>query len=349
MAGEWYEPGTDEAEVCFQPLAAVDEESDAAWALEWVCEMMRLEKVDLGPRAKTELWEALQNVRALPPAQRTLSTLYNLVQNDEIRMGLRNYTVDGAHGQLLDADHDSFSGSGHGDTGPSWIGIEMQHLMQRKAVAVPVLTYLFHKLQQRFDGRPTLLVLDEAWLYLADTLFAAKVHEWLKTLRKANVAVVFATQSLADVATSAIAPAILENCLTRIYLPNSAALEPATRAIYESFGLNLRQVQILSEATPKRDYYYCSRQGNRLFQLDLGEIQKGLCGRSRPEDLTRLNAFRQQDEPDWLAAWLNTAEVAGSNATAIPSPGMSHLPIDLPARHAKPSSHRHSAKETSRD
>ncbi len=61
-----------------------------------------------------------------------------------------------------------------------------------------ILTYLFHRLEERFDGRPTLLILDEAWIFLDHPLFAARIREWLKTLRKKNVAVVFATQSLAD-------------------------------------------------------------------------------------------------------------------------------------------------------
>jgi type IV secretion system protein VirB4 len=324
MAGAWYEPGSDDGRVCFQPLADIDADADAAWAMEWTCELLRLERLDVDPRTKGQIWDAILNLRSMPRAQRTLSTLHNLIQNESVREALRSFTVDGAHGELLDADHDTFAGSeaaAGSDSRVSWIGIEMQHLMQRKSVAVPVLTYLFHELQQRFDGRPTLLVLDEAWLYLADTLFANKVHEWLKTLRKLNVSVLFATQSLADVANSSIAPAILENCLTRIYLPNSAALEPATRKIYESFGLNARQIQILATATPKQDYYYTSRQGNRLFQLDLGPVQLGLCGRSRQEDLYRLRDLRSARGVDWLAAWLSPADV-----------GMPGAAIDRPSR-----------------
>jgi type IV secretion system protein TrbE len=165
----------------------------------------------------------------------------------------------------------------------------MQHLMQTRAAVVPVLTYLFHRLEKRFDGSPTLIVLDEAWLYLTESYFAAKVREWLKVLRKQNVAVVFATQSLSDIADSPIAPAIVENCLTRVFLPNAAAMEERTRRIYESFGLNDRQLAILQQAIPKRDYYYQSREGNRLFELGLGPIQLALCAAGTPEDLARID------------------------------------------------------------
>ena len=127
---------------------------------------------------------------------------------------------------------------------------------------LPVLTHLFHRLESRFANpsptgqgtRPTLLVLDEAWVFLDDPLFAAKIREWLKTLRKKNVAVVFATQSLADIEGSTIASALIESCPTRIFLPNDRAQEPQARAVYQRFGLNDRQIEILAVATPKCDY-----------------------------------------------------------------------------------------------
>src|SRR3546814_2152401 len=112
-----------------------------------------------------------------------------------------------------------------------------------------------HRLEDRFDGRPTLLILDEAWVYLDNPVFAARIREWLKVLRKKNVAVVFATQSLADIAGSSIAPAIVESCPQRIFLPNDRAIEPQARAAYERFGLNERQVELIARATPKRHYY----------------------------------------------------------------------------------------------
>jgi type IV secretion system protein VirB4 len=164
-----------------------------------------------------------------------------------------------------------------------------------------VLTYLFHRLDRHFDGRPTLLVLDEAWLYLTESLFAAKIREWLKVLRKRNVAVVFATQSLSDIAGAAIAPAIIENCLTRIFLPNAMAMEDHARRVYASFGLSEKQLEILQAAIPKREYYFQSREGNRLFELGLGELQLALCGASTPADQARISALLERHGPAGFA------------------------------------------------
>jgi type IV secretory pathway VirB4 component len=152
------------------------------------------------------------------------------------------------------------------------------------AVAPAVLSYLFHRIEARFDGRPTLLIIDEGWLALDDADFAGKLREWLKTLRKKNASVVFATQSLADIDGSAIAPAIIESCPTRILLPNDRAIEPQIMAIYRRFGLNDRQIEILARAIPKRDYYCQSRRGNRLFELGLGEVALAFTAASSKAD-----------------------------------------------------------------
>jgi type IV secretion system protein VirB4 len=171
---------------------------------------------------------------------------------------------------------------------------------------LPVLTYLFHRLEDHFDGRPTLLILDEAWVFLDDPLFADRIREWLKVLRKRNVSVIFATQSLSDIANSKIAPAVIESCASRIFLPNDRALEPQQAETYAQFGLNARQTQIIAEATPKRDYYFQSRSGNRLFDLVLGAVALSFCGVSSKDELKALNAVHAQNKGDALAAaWLS--------------------------------------------
>ena len=153
----------------------------------------------------------------------------------------------------------------------------MEVLMETPSVVLPVLSYLFHRLEQRFTGRPTLLVLDEAWLFLDNKAFAAKIREWLKVLRKANVMVVFATQSITDISQSSIASTLREACFTKIYLPNSSALSAEASSIYERFGLNKRQIELVALAQPKRDYYYTSPIGNRLFELGLAPLALSYC------------------------------------------------------------------------
>ena len=114
-----------------------------------------------------------------------------LLQSNALRQALSPYVLGGAHGKLLDADRDRF---GSGDA-----GLRDGRTDAQPAAVQAVLRYLFARFDERFDGAPTLLILDEAWLFLDEPSFAARIRQWLKTLRKKNVSVVFATQSLADI------------------------------------------------------------------------------------------------------------------------------------------------------
>src|SRR5690606_28141 len=270
--------------IAFQPLRGIDSADERAWAAEWVGALLAHEKVLVTPEIKETVWSALASLATAPAEERTLTGLSLLLQSAPLRAALAPYTLEGPFGRLLDAAEDDLAIA-------DVQCFETEALMGQAGVVAPVLTYLFHRLEERFTGRPTLLILDEAWVFLDHPLFAARIREWLKVLRKKNVAVIFATQSLADIADSAIAPAIIESCPQRILLPNDRAIEPQSRAAYERFGLNDRQIELVSRATPKRHYYLQSARGNRLFELGLGPIALALCGASDPATQARIDAI----------------------------------------------------------
>jgi type IV secretion system protein VirB4 len=130
-------------------------------------------------------------------------------------------------------------------------------------------------------------------------------------VRKKNASVVFATQSLADIDGSPIAPAIIESCPTRPFLPNERAIEPQITGIYRRFGLNDRQIEILTRTTPKRDYYCQSRRGNRLFELGLGEMALALTAASARSDQALIErVLAEHGREAFLAGWLAARGVA---------------------------------------
>jgi type IV secretion/conjugal transfer VirB4 family ATPase len=281
MGGDWHDLGgalsDDDAEpVALQPLAHIDEPSERGWAADWIASILMGESVTIDPTAKEHIWTALNSLASAPISERTLTGLTVLTQSTALKQALRPYCLGGPHGRLLDADTERL-----GDADIQ--AFETEGLIGTGA-APAVLAYLFHRIEARLDGRPTLLMIDEGWLALDDGGFAGQLREWLKTLRKKNASVVFATQSLADIETSPIAAAIIESCPTRIFLPNERAIEPQILATYRRFGLNDRQIEIIARATPKRDYYCQSRRGNRLFELGLGDVALALCAASSKTD-----------------------------------------------------------------
>jgi len=302
MGGDYFDLGA-EGDLAFQPLASIDLTAERTFAQDWVLGLLVHEGVAVTPEIKDAVWSALSNLAVAPQPERTLTGLATLLQRNDLRQALQPYTLEGPHGRLLDADEDRLT-----------LGavqcFEMEELMHSQGAVLPVLTYLFHRLDQKFDGRPAILILDEAWLFLDNPAFAARIREWLKTLRKKNVSVIFATQGLSDIANSTIAPAIIESCPSRIFLPNDRAIEPQAKAIYEAFGLNDRQIEIIARAVPKRDYYFQSRQGNRLFELDLGPATLAFVAASTQQNHAQMDELlAAHGAEEFAESWLRARDL----------------------------------------
>jgi type IV secretion system protein VirB4 len=308
MGGDWHDLGgglTEGAEtsVSLQPLARINDVPERAWAADWIVAILMREGIAITPDVKEHLWSALTSLASAPVGERTITGLAVLLQSNDLKQALRPYCVGGAYGRLLDAESEHLGSA-------SVQAFETEGLIGTGAAAA-VLAYLFHRIEDRLDGSPTLLIVDEGWLALDDEGFAGQLREWLKTLRKKNASVVFATQSLSDIDGSAIAPAIIESCQTRLLLPNERAIEPQITAIYRRFGLNDRQIEILARAMPKRDYYCQSRRGNRLFELGLSEVALALCAASSKTDQAAIARILESEGRDgFLAAWLRHRDVA---------------------------------------
>ncbi|OCC05406.1 conjugal transfer protein TrbE [Labrys sp. WJW] len=316
MGGDWHDLGGSltegsDASVSLQPLARIHDTYERGWAADWLAAILMREGVPITPEVKDHIWTALTSLASAPIEERTITGLAVLLQSNSIKQALQPYYVGGAYGRLLDAEAEHLGSA-------NVQAFEIEGLVGTGA-APAVLSYLFHRIGDRLDGRPTLLIIDEGWLALDDEGFASQLREWLKTLRKKNASVIFATQSLSDIDNSAIAPAIIESCPTRLLLPNERAIEPQITAIYRRFGLNDRQIEILARATPKRDYYCQSRRGNRLFELGLSEVGLALCAASSKSDQTLIaNLVAEHGREGFLEAWLQ-ARNAGWAIDLIPT------------------------------
>ena len=323
MGGDWQDLGGalhdagSSGAVALQPLARIDEAAERAWAAEWLAALLVGEGVNVDPSAKAHIWSALTSLATAPACERTLTGLAVLLQSQELKLALAPYLVGGPWGRLLDAEAEHLGNA-------RVQALETEGLVGASSAAT-VLSYLFHRIEGKLDGSPTLIIIDEGWLILDQAAFAAQLREWLKTLRKKNASVIFATQSLADIEGSSIAPAIIESCPTRIFLPNDRAAEPQIARVYQRFGLNDRQIEILSRATPKRDYYCQSRRGNRLFELGLGEIALAFTAASSKSDQIRIGELiAAHGQQQFAAAWLRrrglpwAADLLGNLEIAAP-------------------------------
>jgi type IV secretion system protein VirB4 len=303
VGGRHYDLGGERG-IGLAPLAVLETESDLAFAGDWIESAYSLQAGSApSPRQKHEIHRALLLLRDAS-AHRSLTDFVTTVQDESVRAALAPYTLDGPLGGLLDARTNGLDES-------FFTVFEMENLMALgERNLAPVLLALFRCFERSLTGAPALLILDEAWVMLGHPVFREKIRDWLKTLRKANCAVVLATQSLSDAVRSGLLDVLLESCPTRILLPNEEADKGGTDAVlgprdlYTLFGLNEAEIAILKNAVKKRHYYYTSPEGRRLFELALGPLALAFTAVSSREDVARvLNLIGTHGE-NWREAWL---------------------------------------------
>jgi len=312
VGGDHYDigAGAGEGALAFCPLTELSSEADRAWASEWIETLIVLQGVTVTPDHRNAVSRQIELMAAA--RGRSLSDFVSGVQMREIKDALHAYTVDGPMGQLLDAETDGLALG-------AFQTFEIEELMTMgERNLVPVLLYLFRRIEKRLTGAPSLIILDEAWLMLGHSAFRDKIREWLKVLRKANCAVILATQSISDAERSGIIDVLKESCPTKICLPNGAAREPGTREFYERIGFNERQIEIVANAVPKREYYAVSPIGRRLFDMALGPLTLAFVGASGKADLATIRSLHAEFGTDWPRHWLQQRGVAHAE-TLFPS------------------------------
>ncbi|HFK5876213.1 TPA: conjugal transfer protein TrbE [Legionella pneumophila] len=294
--GEHYTIADKDSKLAFAPLQFLESKADRAWAMEWIDTILALNGLDTTPAQRNEIGYAIISMHQ--SGSKTLSEFVMTIQDEHIRETLKQYTIDGLMGHLLDAECDGLGLS-------SFMTFEIEHLMGLgEKFALPVLLYLFRRIETSLDGRPTLILLDEAWLMLAHPVFKNKIAEWLDSMAKKNCAVFMATQHLSHAAKSGILDIIVESTATKIFLPNLYARDPETCVIYERMGLNPRQIDIIAQAQPKRDYYYVSEKGQRLYQLALGSMALAFVGATDPDSIARMKQLELKYSDGWVSQWL---------------------------------------------
>jgi type IV secretion system protein VirB4 len=299
--GKHFTVAADEERLAFCPLQFLESRGDRAWAMEWIDTLLALNGVVTTPAQRNEIGNAVMTLHA--SGGRTLSEFSVTIQDEGIRDALRTYTVDGAMGHLLDAEQDGLALS-------DFTVFEIEELMNLgDRYALPVLLYLFRRIERALRGQPAAIIIDEAWLMLGHPAFRAKIREWLKVMRKANCLVLLATQSLSDAANSGILDVIVESTATKIFLPNIYARDEDTAALYRRMGLNARQIEILATAVAQRQYYYVSEHGRRLYDLALGPLTLAFVGASDKESVAAIKQLEAKFGNLWIEEWLSSRGV----------------------------------------
>ncbi|WP_162165538.1 conjugal transfer protein TrbE [Campylobacter fetus] len=301
--GTHYDIAGENSSLAFAPLCNIKSQAQIAWAESWIETCLKLQNVEITPKYKKLIHEAL--ITHVETNSKSLTEFISILQDNNLRDALSHYSISGSAGFLLDAENDGLSLNNNITT------FEIEDLMNLgEQNIIPTLLYIFNKIEQSLDGSPTLLIIDEAWIALGHPAFKGKIVEWLKVLRKANCAVILATQSLSDSAKSGILDILQESCPTKIFLPNVEAWNKGSDNtlgpydFYKAFGLNDVQISILQDGIYKQDYYYMSPLGTRLFSLALQKAALAFTAASDKISVKRIKALHEIYKEEWPYKWL---------------------------------------------
>jgi type IV secretion system protein VirB4 len=281
----------------FNPLALPDTATNRAFLRDWLGVLLAAK----GPEELSTIAGAVDAAYHNDPSLRRLSHFRELLagarrpQPGDLASRLDAWLQGGEHGWLFDNQHDRL------DLTQRVLGFDMTALLESPRLRTPVMMYLFHRIEERLDGEPTMILIDEGWKALDDEVFAARIRDWLKTLRKRNALVGFATQSARDALDSKIATALVEQTATMIFMPNSRA---RAEDYCEGFGLSQHELDVI-RTLPAHSRCFLIRQSDAsvVVRLDLSGMPEVLTVLSGRESTVRkLDQLRERygDAPeDW--------------------------------------------------
>lgn len=285
----------------FAPLKALeDTPANRAFLGALVRELVRHGERPLSPQEETAIDSAIAALAPLPAAQRSVSALRSLLgQRDAAGIGARldRWRRGQTLGWVLDGEADMLP------LDARFLGFDMTHVLDAPEVRTPMMMYLFHRLQGLVDGRRLVIDVDEFWKALGDPAFRGLAQDGLKTFRKQNAFLVLGTQSPADVLASPMAHTIVEQCATKIFLPNPHAAE---RDYMDGFGLTRREFGLVREELDPARHRFLVKQGlnSVVAELDLSGLDDALAvlsGRTETVDLLdTLRATHGDDPARWL-------------------------------------------------
>ena len=182
------------------------------------------------------------------------------------------------------------------------IGFDMTAILDDPASRTAAMMVLFNRVEERLDGSPTIIVVDEGWKALDDDIFVRRIKDWEKTIRKRNGIVGFATQSARDALDSRIAREIIEQAATQIFMINPKA---SAEDYVGGFGLTTHEFDLI-RTLPDSAHCFLIKHGSEsvVARLDLTGERDLLIILSGREKTVRLLDKLRQEKGDAPSAWM---------------------------------------------
>ncbi|WDZ80877.1 VirB4 family type IV secretion system protein (plasmid) [Ensifer adhaerens] len=300
-AGGTYLPLKNGIQTGCAPLKALElTPENKVFLTRWVGRLVGSATRELTVTELRDIASAIDGLADLPVERRTIGALRTFLNNTDpegIAARLRRWERGGPLGWVFDNIIEDIG------VGGKFVGYDMTDFLDNEEIRTPLMAYLFHRVEQMIDGRRIIIVIDEFWKALQDDGFRDLAQNKLKTIRKQNGLMLFATQSPRDAIVSPIAHTIIEQCPTQIFLPNARG----NHADYvDGFKLTEREYELIARELSVESRRFILKQGHNsvVAELNLGGFDDELAilsGRTANVELADTIRAEVGNRPaDWL-------------------------------------------------
>jgi type IV secretion system protein VirB4 len=296
-------------EIKLNPLQMEDTPQNRTFLLVWLDALLRADKL-YRPEMSEEFWPALQAALdytlSLPKAQRMLIPLIDFLKEHHPKVAAKMYSwYTGGEFELWYNHNDDTL-----DISSGRVGFELARLMEQPRVAPSVFAYLIHRVMLTLDGRPTIIVLDEAWDLLDNPVFAARLGGWLEMLRSRNALAILATERAEDVISSPINAVVMEHIATQIYMPNE---NHDPEDFQKTFGLSATESEFLKLMSRRKRQFLLKRgEVSIVAELNLEGHDSHISVLSAQADalmlMENMVAKHGKDPARWLPIYMTAVE-----------------------------------------
>lgn len=306
VGGKHFNLATDGCDLIFNPFQYIDTFEDIAWLVSYIESILLLNNITITPAMNKTIHDAINNLAKLKEKNSeyipNITEFKSQLQYSDINLReiIDLYDVAGSLGGFISGTNDNLSLS-------NFTVFEIETVMNLDAkILLPILDYLFRRIDRNLKGQPAYVILDEAWVAFNNEVFQKKIIEWLKVFRKRNCSVILATQNLFDITlnSESLLTELIISTSSKIFLPNISATKSEFARIYKKFGLNEQQINIISNAIPKKHYYHYSNEGSRLFELALGELALKFVAVSSSAAIKEIKNLIDKYGDNWVDEYL---------------------------------------------
>jgi type IV secretion system protein VirB4 len=222
-------------------------------------------RYDLTINDEKALYAALERVYKLPAEIRTLSNFASIL--GPLGEHLHRWTQVGQFGYLFDNVEDTLTFS-------RFQTFNFDGWDKYPDVLEPMLFYVLQRASTEIE-RPEnvamfkIFVIDEGWIFFKKPIIRDWIMRAEKTWRKKNAAMILATQSMMELASSGLLELVNESCPTRIFLANPGI----DRKLYaETFQLNDTEIELLESLVPKRSLLFKQPRYAKKLRLEVDAL-----------------------------------------------------------------------------